>query len=343
VRRYSTSSVTLSILVLYLAMGLFGARNIYRWTTRLPVSPAAAALQAAAEKLWIKTARLGLEEPEAALETWFLVADGAHPLLYPKKYAAIQAKHKRKAHGDDAQTKAMAESPAPALSPPPVVAAAGKDADIKTASGPSVLVLGDSIMISVGPVIKRAIVGQLGGAATVNAKLSTGLARPDVYDWVQEAKRATAERRYDYVVMMLGTNDSQDFVEDGQILSYGTTPWVKAYNRRLANLMDVACASASHGVWIGLPPMRSAAFNRKAMRINNWARRQVERRSCMTFVSLDHVIGDDHGHYVSYRKIDDRLEKVRMVDGIHVTAQGGTLISASLLDLMHGGEAALSH
>jgi hypothetical protein len=56
----------------------------------------------------------------------------------------------------------------------------------------------------------------------------------------------------------------------------------------------------------------------------------------MGYVSLDNVIGDDQGRFASYLKVDDHLAKVRMVDGIHVTAQGGSLISTTLLGLMTG-------
>ena len=107
--------------------------------------------------------------------------------------------------------------------------------------------------------------------------------------------------------------------------------------------MAAACRGGRRGLWVGLPPMQSDAFNRKAVRINSWAKRQVEAHACMSYVALDRIVGDDHGNFTSYRKIDDRLEKVRMVDGIHVTARGGTLISGALLELMKGGKALLGH
>jgi hypothetical protein len=214
------------------------------------------------------------------------------------------------------------------------------DERVPAKADPKVLVLGDSIMMTVGPVIKHDVTSRLGGAAVVKAKLATGLARPDVFDWVKELRRLTARRRFDYIVMMFGTNDSQNFVENGEIMTYGTEPWVKAYDKRLQALMDGACKGGKRGVWVGLPPMQTDAFNRKALRINSLAQRQVARHPCMEYVSIDRVVGDENGNFVGYRKVEDRVEKIRMVDGIHITARGGSLVSSALIDVMRG---ALAH
>ncbi len=325
---HRAGNVIVSVLVFYVVVLMFDAKGIYNWTAKLPISTVASSLKTAANNHWRKTAALGLEEPKYTLETLFLDAQEAHPLLYPKKYAVLTAKRK---------PKTLAKQPVivrELLEPDELPA---------DAKGPKVLVLGDSIMITVGPVIKKDIASQLDGAAVVKAKLATGLARPDVFDWVKELKRMTADHHYDFAVLMLGTNDSQDFAEDGQILTYGTSGWVKAYNHRLDQLMTETCKAAAKGLWIGLPPMRSEAFNRKAVRINSWAEKQVERHPCMQYVSSDKVVGDKKGRYTSYLKIDDHMEKVRMVDGIHVTARGGSLISAALLDLMSAAPPALAH
>jgi hypothetical protein len=189
-------------------------------------------------------------------------------------------------------------------------------------------------MVSVGPVIKKDVVDKLAGTADVRAKVATGLARPDVFDWQGELRRALSRSRYDYVVMMLGTNDSQDFVVDGKILAYGSSEWVKVYNARVASMMDLACKGAQNAFWLGLPPMQSPAFARKATRINSWAMRQAKQHTCVTYVSLDQTFADASGRYTPYLRNDGTLEKARMVDGIHITSKGGRLVASLVLDLM---------
>jgi hypothetical protein len=314
---YKLREVVVAVLVFYAMLGVFGTRGFYRWTMKLPVSTASARLRHAARTVWGHAAALGLERPAVLIERGWLEFQEADPLLYPKSYAEVEARRRaRLAHV--AATKRTAR---------PV---SHKSAN----GGPSVLLIGDSIMAGIGPVIKNDVLSSLKGSAEIEAKVATGLARPDVFDWRGELRKATETDRYDYIVMLLGTNDSQDFVEGGHILAYGTEEWVKAYTSRVAELMAAACAGADRGVWIGLPPMKSAAFNRKALRINNWAQRQAAAHPCMQYVSLDHVIGDEQGSFTSYRKIKNSLEKVRNVDGIHITKAGGALVSAALVELL---------
>lgn len=321
---HRVGNVIASVLAFYLIVFLFSGRGLYNWTAKLPVSPASKTLREAAKTHWKKTARWGLEEPGFTLETLALDVQEAHPLLYPKKYADIERRKKEKALA----------AKKPGKAPPQTKELLEPDEVPDDAPGPKVLVLGDSIMMTVGPVIKKDVATQLAGAAVVKAKLATGLARPDVFNWVKELKRMTAEHHYNYAVLMLGTNDSQDFAENGEILTYGTNEWVKAYNKRLDDLMTAACAAADKAFWIGLPPMRSEAFNRKAVRINSWAQKTAENHDCVQYVSSDKIIGDKRGRYATYVKVAEKMEKVRMVDGIHVTARGGSILSANLLELM---------
>ena len=313
---YKIAHVMIAVLAFYGILAIFGARGLHKWTTKLPVSALSTTLRAATDVWWARTAAMGLEAPSLATERGWLYLQDADPLLYPKTYAEIQNRRRqRTVH----KTTAAAR-----------VAIRKRAAN----GGPSVLLLGDSIMAGIGPVIKGDVLARLAGSADIVAKVATGLARPDVFDWRGEMKRAVAAEHYDYIVLMLGTNDSQDFLENGQILTYGTEEWAKAYNARLAELMDGACRGADKAYWIGLPPMKSATFNRKALRINNWAQKQAAAHPCFEFVGLDKVIGDKKGSFTSYLKVADTLEKVRNVDGIHITQKGGALVSQALINLI---------
>lgn len=307
----------LAVFAFYGLLAIGGARGLHKWTTKLPVSPLATSLRAVSATWWKRTAAKGFERPFLATERQWLILQDASPLLYPKTFAEL---HKQRPKSERKKALLRGDT-TPSLA-----------AKRLSRGGPSVLLLGDSIMAGIGPVIKGDVLDRLAGSADLLAKVATGLARPDVFDWRAELKRAAAKDHYDYIVMMLGTNDSQDFVDHGQILSYGTEAWVKVYNARLADMMDNACLSARKVVWIGLPPMKSPAFNRKTLRINNWARRQAAAHPCVEYIGLDRVIGDEKGLFTSYLKIDNSLEKVRNVDGIHITQKGGTLVSQALME-----------
>lgn len=334
---YRLRQVGWSLVVFYLVCLMFDARGLYNWTQKLAVSETTRFLRTQAEKHWAWTSKLGLEEPKHTLEHVFLSLQDAHPLLFPRKYADIQQRKLDKEKRKKEEALAAKKNPKLLEKKKAERELVEDDERVPETAAPKVLVVGDSIMMSVGPVIKKDVAERLGGAAIVKAKLATGLARPDVFDWPKEVRRLTARRAYDYVVLMFGTNDSQDFVESGKIMTYGTSGWVEAYNKRLSQVMEAACKGTKKAIWVGLPPMQSEAFNRKAVRINSWAKRQAARHPCMEYVATDTVIGDERGNFVSYRKIGEHLEKIRMVDGIHVTARGGVLISSALLNFMSTG------
>ena len=95
----------------------------------------------------------------------------------------------------------------------------------------SVLAVGDSMMVSLAPAIKKKI-ASLGGNVDVDARVSTGLARPDVFDWPMAVKSHASKGRFDYIVVVMGTNDGQDFAKNGGLIPYGSKEWVDEYLRR---------------------------------------------------------------------------------------------------------------
>lgn len=337
VPRYRVGKVLTALLVAYALAAMGTARNLARWAERLPDSPAVSSLRQATHAFWQACAALGADAPELVLESWFLARQGrAKPGQSESTAEVTGAKAGGIAPVESLPTLKGGPITASKPSSSNAIAARGSAAQgaLPAVRGPRVLILGDSIMMTVGPMIQKDVEVRLGGAAIVKAKLATGLARPDVIDWMKELSLATQGRHFDFIVVMLGTNDSQDFTESGHILSYGSKAWVDAYTRRLSAFMADTCKASTQGLWLALPPMRSPAFNRKAARLNTWARTEAGKHGCMRFVELSDVIGDPKGRFSSYLKIGERQEKVRTVDGIHVTGRGGAVISDSLMHLM---------
>lgn len=338
-KRHNQKEVLGAILTFYLVAVLFGARHLFNWSSRLPVSVAVQALQFHAKAVWRWTASLGLDAPSFLVEQVFQSAQETTDVPGPKTQAIREGKSR--------VAKLTAKS-----APPKKTASVGQSA-IRTArqretnvepkeikiprkSAPQILIAGDSIMLTVGPAIKADVDRVFGGQSEVIAKLSTGLARPDVFDWREALLLKTQARTYDHIIMLLGTNDSQDFSEDGATISYGTSAWSKTYVDRLAALMALVCKKTPHAIWLGLPPMRSSTFNKKASHINTLVQTEAKHHECIEFVPLNHVIGDAQGRFATYLQVLGRLEKIRTTDGIHITARGGALISSTLMPRLAG-------
>jgi hypothetical protein len=330
VKTYGVRNVIGSVMLFYVIIVMFSTQGIYNWSTNLAVSPFTQDLQDWSEFLWATAADYGLEEPRHTLDSWFLSLQDAHVLLYPKTYAKtkelIQKRQLRRMEKD------WLEKNNPKLAARLLKQKQILDSDVANSKRPRVLILGDSIMMTVGPVIKDTIASKMFGTAVVKAKLATGLARPDVFDWNSEIKGVVSKSKFDLIVMMLGTNDSQDFAENGKIFTYGSNEWVDIYNKRLLGVMQTACVGAKKVLWFGLPPMKSANFDKKTHRINSWTKKQALASGCVDFVPTDKMLGDEEGKFASYLKVGNQLEKIRTTDGIHVTKKGGQVVSDFLVD-----------
>lgn len=347
-RVYSPLQVAAAVVSCFMVLVLFDAKGISRWAGKLQASRFSTLVKNLADRHWEAMAALGLEEPKIGWERSFLTFQKASPLLYPKSYGELKARRLAKAKAfarDQAGIKARLESNKTTDSAIMAIKAlASKEAAMRRGrKGPQVLLMGDSIMMSVGPAIKKDVVDRLKGEAVLKAKVSTGLARPDVFDWREELLGTLTQDRFDYVVILMGTNDSQDFIDGDQLYTYGSKGWVKIYNKRIEDLLSLACLGAKHVIWLGLPPMQSEAFNLKAARINGWAKQQARKQSCAKYVPMDSIVGDQSGHFVSYLEIRKKLEKVRTVDGIHLTAFGGNLVSKVLLGDFKAWRSSLAH
>ena len=81
------------------------------------------------------------------------------------------------------------------------------------------------MMTSLAPALKKEI-KRRGAVVEVDARVSTGLARPDVFDWTKSLETKFNEQFFDYAIVVLGTNDGQDFVRGDRLIPYGTREWV---------------------------------------------------------------------------------------------------------------------
>ena len=75
--------------------------------------------------------------------------------------------------------------------------------------------------------------------ATTEHELSSGLSRPDFYDWPARLVEVMASEDPDAVVLMIGGNDAQSIVVDGQIARPFSDAWMGEYSARVGHAMDL--------------------------------------------------------------------------------------------------------
>lgn len=166
------------------------------------------------------------------------------------------------------------------------------------------------------------------GVAKVTAlgKSSSGLVRPDFFNWPVHLKSALAGLHPQAVIFMVGTNDGQGMTVGGAPLAFGTAAWKKEYTRRVKAMMDtMRSAGVTRVYWIGMPIMRSAAFGKKMAVLNAVFRSQAGAHPGITYVDAWKLFSSTAGTYVA---------QWRSADGMHFNMVGVSRLVAAVAQLV---------
>jgi hypothetical protein len=226
-----------------------------------------------------------------------------------------------------------AAAPAPAApgagaSPPPTTEPTRR---VPTGADPlRVYVGGDSMAREVGNGLAQAAPADL-SSVDDDYRVSTGLSRPDFFDWPERLAQVITERRPDVFVLIFGTNDSQDVQGDSGVLQAGSPAWLDVYRARVAKVMDLLHQPATTTVWVGLPAMRSHDFDTSMAGLDAVYREEAARRPWITYVDSRSLFappsGGSSGAYTdTLPTAGGGEEAVRQEDGIHWSVAGATRI-----------------
>jgi hypothetical protein len=208
-----------------------------------------------------------------------------------------------------------------------------------------VLVMGaSSIQYELGRAIARAYQEREGVEVKRFGKHSTGLARPDYFDWPAKAIALADAFQPDLVVAQFGGNDGQGVTNhQGKGLArFGTDEWQRIYSERVTALVHSMQERGAAVVILGMPVMKKQGFRKKISRINEITRAAAEAAGA-TFVDTVLMTADDQGRYRRRAKVDGRLRIIRATDGMHMTAHGAVMLSREVIALLEarGAEASL--
>lgn len=200
-----------------------------------------------------------------------------------------------------------------------------------------VAVIGDSLTEQVGP----SLIARLGrpgvpAQATHDFTYSSGLSRPDFYDWPARAAQLAQTLDPDIWVVMVGANDGQDVIdEDGRFRQIGSEEWEAIYRERVAALMDQLITDGRAAIWIGQPIMRDVEFDETIRYLNAIYAEEAADRAFVSFVDARQVFADAEGRYADYLPAGDgQLTQMRLSDGIHLTRAGAERLVSQVLPLL---------
>jgi hypothetical protein len=193
-----------------------------------------------------------------------------------------------------------------------------------TAADPlTILTVGDSLGIDLAIGMGRTLAGKTGFVHRYDARISTGLARSDYFDWQAQVRRDMAQVHPDVVVVMFGTNDVQPFWDGHGYIRYGTPPWKPAYRAAVWRVMDTIRATGTPVLWVGLPPMGKEPLASGVKFLDTVYQFAASKRKGVTYVDAWRLFSNRKGGYAAYLPdASGKQELVRRPDGIHLTAEG---------------------
>jgi hypothetical protein len=164
----------------------------------------------------------------------------------------------------------------------------------------------------------------------------TGLARPDVFDWMSEYPAMIGDSHPDTIIVAIGANDGQDFLDGDKPLKVGTDQWISVYQQRTQQFLAMLTANGARVVWIGLPPMKAAGYNGRIDLINRISLSVVSANPNAVWWNPAPYIGDQSGNYLEFAaQPDGKVQRLRAPDGIHMSLEGAELLSPPLMNWLN--------
>lgn len=253
--------------------------------------------------------------------------------------------------GPTATTASVASaSAAPATEPPPPTTSAPTTAAAPSATTPAkVLVVGDSDAGTFGPYLNTLLDETGIVETTVDYKVSSGLARPDFFDWPAHLAETLPATEPDIVVVTFGGNDGQ-----GLALVDGTFPpewgdplvneaeWSEEYERRAGEVMDLLLDGDRAVIWVGIPNDDSADVTARMSVQDIAAKAAAADRPDIVFVDTWDLFSGRTGNWAEYvvDPRDGQGKDVRADDGFHLNENGAEILALDIADVVRAELAA---
>jgi hypothetical protein len=165
-------------------------------------------------------------------------------------------------------------------------------------------------------------------------KVSSGLSRPDFFNWPAELQQVIDRDHPNVMVFMAGANDAQGLTDaDGSAVQ--VTPfsdaWTVEYTKRVDATMDLMSADGRLGIWVGLPVMDNPSFEGEMEKLNAIFKAAAARHPRIMYLDSTPVLSNTGTFVLDLPDATGTPVAVRAGDGVHLTSEGGELLSQDIL------------
>ena len=195
----------------------------------------------------------------------------------------------------------------------------------------TVLFAGDSIMEELGPALAQMLAGKKNLKLVQAGRSSTGLCRPDFYDWPKAMRTLMRSEQPRTVVICIGTNDDQTVADAGVRHQFISPRWQVAYRHKVEEIINIIDGYGGTSIWVSPPIMGPDALRPRVFAIREVIRQTCESRN-VPFIDIWPTLADAHGNFqYSFIAPGGKTITLRTRDGVHIAPAGNKILAKAVL------------
>jgi len=140
---------------------------------------------------------------------------------------------------------------------------------------PKIQIYGDSLATGYGTAL-TAYARDAGYQADLASKGSSGLTRPEFFDWPNHLNVWLNNDGARLVVFGVGGNDAQPITVEGQKYDVTTPEWSAEYSLRVRAVVDMVTSRGKQLLWVGTPDSRDDGFTAKLTILRDATRAAID-------------------------------------------------------------------
>lgn len=194
-----------------------------------------------------------------------------------------------------------------------------------------ILVIGDALAGGLGAGLSRMAEPEPRFEIVNRFQETSGIARPEVYDWAKSLPKIMEGKDFKAVVVLLGANDRQAIREGDFRLVFNTPEWTAAYETKIDELLDVLNGAGVKVFWVSIPPMGDAKYDADMQILAALQKQEVQSKG-QIYVDLRGAFLGPDGNYTDKGPDDTgEVRKLRSRDGVTFFKQGNNRFGQLLL------------
>jgi hypothetical protein len=200
-----------------------------------------------------------------------------------------------------------------------------------------VFIVGDSDAGTFGPYLQTLLDGTGIVTTELDYKVSSGLARPDFFDWPAEIDAQLPTVDPDIVVATFGGNDAQGLsVASGEFIVgdpvTNEAEWTAEYQARVGAVMDQLLADGRTVIWVGIPNDDNPEVTARMAIQDRAAKAAAAERPDVIFIDTWKRFSGRDGGWAEFviDPRDGQGKDVRADDGFHLNQNGAEILAIDI-------------